>query len=972
MRCVAASLLLILHAAIASGQQAPPAAAYVGKPVVSIAIVVEGHPSTDPSLLEGVQVKTGRPLDMADVRETMTHLYTLGRFEDVQVEAESAPGGVALTILLDPIHVVTRVEFHGTPGLSEGLLRDRMTERFGATPALARSAEVASGLTQFYAERGYLQASVVPAPPVLRHDPESATLVFDVTAGPQVRIRTTRVTGSPLETATQVEERLHIAAGAPYQPGDLHDRITTYLAWMRHKGYYEAAARDLPPVFNGDRSEVDLTVDVEPGPLVTVQFTGDPLPSDKRSELVPIEREGSVDQDLLEDAAHRITDYLQQQGYWKAEVAPPVRKEENGSLTIVFDVQRGALFRVAPGGVEVTGMTVLTTEEFRPYLKTLLEGEPFVASKMSAIEGAIKQEYLKRGFATVAVQSQPNQIGPNIVQPAIVVKEGPLVRVGAVTVRGNDKVKTADLLNPIGVKTGVPYYGPDVAGARDQMVEQYLNQGFQSVDVTVVRPEPVVDGATARADVVFQVREGAQTRVEHIFITGNVKTKLAVIQRELRIREGEPLGQEELTETRRNLAALGLFRRIQISTVSHGDPGRSDVIVSVEESQQTTIDYGGGLQVEHILRANDVEGGAPIERYEAAPRGFFEIGRRNIGGKNRSMNLYTRFALRPNSNEPATVPVAPGDDAGSSPFGFSEYRVVGTYREPKALGNYGDLTGTAAIEQGVRTGFNFVRKGMNAELTHRVSPTVRASGQYAFTTTRIFDEVLVGDDQLSVDRVFSQVRLSSFSGALSRDTRDDLLAPQRGTLLSADATLASRIFGSEVGFIKLFLQGFVYRNLGHPNLVFAAGARLGAARARQEVVDGELVQDLPASERFYAGGDTTIRGFARDSVGTPETLTADGFPKGGNAEIVLNAELRTPLKGPIGAVVFVDSGNVFARPSDVDLSKLRASLGFGARYRSPFGPIRIDFGFPVDRRFVGDTTTLEQRYQIHFSFGHAF
>jgi outer membrane translocation and assembly module TamA len=218
--------------------------------------------------------------------------------------------------------------------------------------------------------------------------------------------------------------------------------------------------------------------------------------------------------------------------------------------------------------------------------------------------------------------------------------------------------------------------------------------------------------------------------------------------------------------------------------------------------------------------------------------------------------------------------------------------------------------------------------------------------------------------------VFAQVRLSSFSGAVVRDTRDDLLSPQRGTLLSADATVAPRVLGSEIGFVKLFLQGFLYRQLGHPNLVFAAGARVGLARAQKQLVGDELVEDLPASERFFAGGDSTVRGFARDSLGRPETLTISGFPKGGDAELIFNAELRLPVKGDFGAVLFSDAGNVFAKAADFEFDKLRLALGFGARYTSPIGPIRIDFGFPVHRYVIGNE--LEKRYQIHFSMGHAF
>jgi outer membrane protein insertion porin family len=171
----------------------------------------------------------------------------------------------------------------------------------------------------------------------------------------------------------------------------------------------------------------------------------------------------------------------------------------------------------------------------------------------------------------------------------------------------------------------------------------------------------------------------------------------------------------------------------------------------------------------------------------------------------------------------------------------------------------------------------------------------------------------------------------------------------------------------------------VYRNLGRPRLVVAGGARFGLARAFPRLataVDEQgnpqvvLVRDLPVSERFFTGGESTIRGYALDSVGAPNTLTPSGFPIGGDASVVLNAELRVPIRGAIGGVVFVDGGNVFARAADLDLTALRGSAGFGIRYRSPIGPIRLDMGFKLDRRVIGSGP--EPRFAFHFSIGQAF
>ncbi|HET7698161.1 MAG TPA: POTRA domain-containing protein [Vicinamibacterales bacterium] len=964
-------LVLMLSGAIGApgtlaAQVAVAASAYVGENVTAVTVTVEGRPTIEPGLLGGIQTAVGRPLAMADVRETITHLFSLGRFADVQVEADrAATGGIALRFELKPIHTVTRVEFRGELGLGESALRGHMSERFGAAPPLTRAADVAAALTQLYADRGYLSASVTPAPPVIQHDPDRATLVFDIASGPRTTIARSTVTGHPLSSAADIQSRLQIRPGQPYQPGELRERLESLLTSMRRRSYYEATASVAAPSFNADRTEVDLTVDVQPGPLVTVTYAGDPLPKANLDELVPVEREGSVDQDLLEDSARRIEDFLRQQGYWKAQVNPPARREEDGRLSLVFTVSRGDLYRIAPAGVEVTGSRAISPEEIRPLVR-MAPGEPFVASRLGAAENAIRQLYRTRGFATAEIASAVNESGPGLVTPVITIKEGPRVLVGGVTLTGNATVAEERLRAVLSLTRDQPYYGPAVIRDRDAIYAFYLDEGYAAAEVSATPVTASVTPDLARADVTFRIVEGPQTIIEHIFVTGNLRTRESIIRRELQFEEGRPLGLAALTESRRRLSALGLFRRIQISAVAHGDPRVRDVVVAVEEAPQTTIGYGGGLQLDRVLKSVN---GVPDERYELAPRGFFEVGRRNLGGSNRSLNLYSRLSLRPNQNTDS-----------DNPFGFSEYRLVGTYRQPRALLGYGELTSTAAVEQGVRTGFNFIRKGFNSDVAYRVSPVVRSSARYTFGTTRIVDNVIDEEgEQLTVDRAFPQVRLSTVSAALSRDTRDDPLEPQRGTFLAFDATIAGRAIGSEVGFTKAFLQGFVYRNLGRPNLVFAGGARVGLARAfvRQvTIVDEngtpqvEQVRDLPASERFYTGGESTIRGYALDSVGAPATLTPSGFPRGGDAEIVLNAELRLPIRGAVGGVVFVDGGNVFARASDLDLSQLRGSVGFGARYRSPIGPIRLDMGFKLDRRLIG--TALEPRYAVHFSIGQAF
>ncbi|MDE0831286.1 MAG: BamA/TamA family outer membrane protein, partial [Vicinamibacterales bacterium] len=139
------------------------------------------------------------------------------------------------------------------------------------------------------------------------------------------------------------------------------------------------------------------------------------------------------------------------------------------------------------------------------------------------------------------------------------------------------------------------------------------------------------------------------------------------------------------------------------------------------------------------------------------------------------------------------------------------------------------------------------------------------------------------------------------------------------------------------------------------------------------------ISALPASERFFAGGDTTVRGFALDRLGTgptvdqpgeAPTIDPNGFPTGGNAMLVVNTELRVPVTAAIQMVGFFDAGNVFDRIGHFQLGEIRGSAGFGVRYRSPVGPIRVDLGFKLDRReFAGEREPLTA---LHFSIGQAF
>lgn len=942
---------------------------FLGKKIVDVRVEVGGHPADDETLTELIETRAGEPLTMIAVRQTIDHLTGLGRYQDIRVFATPAAAGegVALQWSLVPVQRLVRVRFSGTPVFSAADLEAAVAAR-DRTLSLSQVPAMIEILQGYYEARGHRRA-VITSQVVPTDRPDEAEIDFNVQPGPRTHIASIAIEGNPPASEREVLDRLGLAPGQPLNRSEIEQKMAEYEERLRGEGYYEASIRHRE-VFAEDGSSAALTVTVEPGPRVRLVFAGDPLPGNRRDELVPIRRERSVDEDLLEDSARNIERYLRDQGYRSATVRY-MRSEEAGELVPTFTVDRGPLYRVA--AVDVTGAASLSQAELAPVLK-LTPGEPFVDERASLVASAIAELYQVRGYASTTVKVEtPAQTTPaaangsdRAVAVTFIVTEGPRTMVSDVTIEGASAIDEASVRALLGLAPGRPFYRPQLAADREAVERAYRNQGFQRATVEV-RPTISATGETVALH--WVINEGDQSRVDRILVVGNERTSASVIRRELALAPGDPIGEDALVESQRRLASLGLFRRVRITELPFGTGARRDLLVAVEEAPSTTVAYGGGLEVQR--RGVAGPDGTVEDKLDFAPRAFFEIGRRNLWGKNRSVNLFTRVSFR--RRDPS--PDDPNPSAESS-YGFNEYRLVGTYREPRAFGTPGDVQLTGFLEQAIRASYSFRRRGATAEYARRLGQMFAISGRYTLDRTELFDEKIAQADQPLIDRLFPQVRLSTLTGSILRDSRDDVLDPQRGTVLGVDGSLALPAIGSQVGFARSLFRAFYYQRLpGSSRFVLATGLRVGVARAFSTSLDVApdvaAPFELPASERFYAGGDTTVRGFALDRLGTDETLDENGFPKGGNGLLVANVEVRTPYWKGLGLVGFLDGGNVYRLAREIDLSEIRGSTGFGIRYRSPLGPLRVDLGFKLDPRLLANGSR-ERREILHISLGQAF
>ena len=985
MALLSAMVLLAAGGASARAAQAQDPTRHFGKTVTGVRIEIEGRPAPVPQFQTLVSVRPGDPLRQEEVRATLSRLSVLPGFDQVDAVVNETAGGVEIVFRLDPRHPVDSVDLRGDTGLPAAELRRLVNQRYGGVPTGIPPATVERTVQQMLVDRGYPRAAV-GATTEETHDPDRATLVLTVDAGPLARIGTVRVTGAPPIDEQTVLERVGVRPGEPYRRRAVIDALERLENDLREQGYFEADTRQLP-AFRDDGVTVDLTLEIEAGPRVRLEFTGDP-PPDNWEELVPIERERSADVDIVEDARRDLEAALRNDGYRNASVA--VRREEapgSGVLVITYAIARGPRYRLLR--VDVPPKLSVPEQTIRELL-ALKDGEVLRENRVLEGHARVYQEYMNRGFYNATVAPEYDEPGTTtdrgeplmIVRPNIT--EGPrgTIREVRFTFPSGNLVPEPALRDVMQSAPGEPFIRAEALVADVLRIEDfYRNLGFRTARVSVT---PLSESQTD-ITLIYTVDEGPRVMVSDIVVVGNNETSINLILEELTLRPGEPFGAAAELESRSNLLALGVFRNIQI--LEQGRlPGESQttLIVSVEELPSNV--FGWGFGVEAGRRPRTAVGGGLEDHLEIAPRGLFEIGRRNLGGRNRSVNLFSRIALKPRT--------APGDpERDGRGFGFSEYHVRATYNERRAFRTATDLLIGVTSEQAVRTSFNFIRRGANAELFRRLTREVNVYGRYSLDFTRLLDERIPPDEQPLIDRAFPQVRLSLLStGAIWDRRMPNALEPTRGTFSAVDLEIALRGLGSEVGYAKVFGQVHAFRELrlGRP-VVAAARAQVGLAKGFERQVpvldasgqpvpgpDGGplfgLITDLPASQRFFAGGSNTVRGFQLDRLGVPEVLNANGLSNGGNGLVVFNLELRNSLgrlfDRELSGVVFLDAGNVFARAGDVDFGRLRTTWGLGARYDSPLGSVRLDFGFKTTRNLVG--VQRERAWEYHLSFGQAF
>ncbi len=623
------------------------------------------------------------------------------------------------------------------------------------------------------------------------------------------------------------------------------------------------------------------------------------------------------------------------------------------------------------------------------------------------------------------------------------VEEGVPTVVGDVSIVGNTAVDTKTLTDLLPPLTGEKYSRAKFRNAVQKLSEYYSNQGYYDARVSYSFEESKDDPTATeeRIKLEFKVtNEGKKVVIGRVLTTGYEDTKPAAILKAATLKPGEFLTARDVYATEQNLYGTDAFDRVEIKPQPAGmtpaGDRLTDIVISVNEQAPRLITYGGGFSTD--LGVN----------------GFFDIRHVNLMGNLWQGGARVRFSQRQQLAQidfinprfirdgrsryaPLTISVQYQRDSTVTRFFRSVFDkgTLGVVQRIDPDGNPIDEFGNDAGSPTIN------RLTLSAETSRTLSRRSRSIlfAKFKFEDVRIFNiESLLIKELIKPD---SRIRTSGLSLTLVRDTREncsvkysllELIAkgepgspckysasdPTRGSYLIAEYSVSVPQLGANIGFQKFqATYNFYYTLKQLRNTTFAARGILGLATVFSNGDRFPISQFpglegiLPISERFFAGGSTTLRGFNFEEAGPRVVVVPQGsflnskrepvfldpfsIPFGGNALAVVNLEARIPLNGSVRAVPFYDGGNVFRRvkdifnPPDVPANdrfrqNLRAlwshTVGLGIRVKSPVGgEFGVDYGYLLNppRFLIPQTAGPDAIYrlrksQIHFRFSQAF
>lgn len=638
-------------------------------------------------------------------------------------------------------------------------------------------------------------------------------------------------------------------------------------------------------------------------------------------------RQGEVlNEQVVHEDVKKIKNRYQELGYHYAEVTPQIT-ERNGKRVVTFKIKEG--YRVRIKKIEFVGNQSFSSRRLKKLMKTrekkFFNKGFFNKKDFEEDLNKLVSFYNDQGFLDAEIVSSELSLDEKkkFLHIVVTFKEGALYHLGNLEITGN-KLFTSDYIRQyLQMRPGMVYSEMNLREDISAVLKLYAQEGYIFARVW---PE-IQRTQEALVNLKYQIKEGELAYIEEILIEGNTKTKDIVIRRELKVKSGEIFDSRKIERSREKLYNLGFFKSVEVDTLPGTAPNKRHLIFRVEEEKTGSFSLGAGY--------SSVDRGIGFVELEQRNFDLFNFPR--FTGDGQDIKLRAEFGTRREDYRLSFT--EPWIFDWPLSFGFDIYKrswVREDYDEERTGGD-------------IRLG-KALAEDLNVYLTYR-NEIVKIEDIETGASTDIWDEE--GSNVLS-----------SLNLALVRDTRDNIFDPSRGSRNLISGEYAGGFLHGDKDFIKYNLDSRWFFT-PKDKVVLDLHFRAGTVESFDDTVK------VPIYERFYAGGGESIRGYKERKVG-PKDI--NGNPIGGRLLTVGNIELTFPViqdeekkRSIIKGAIFCDSGYVWAEPGDFDTADLHTGVGLGVRIATPIGPVRLDYGYPLD---VDPGELKEGR--IHFRMGYTF
>ena len=758
--------------------------------------------------------------------------------------------------------------------------------------------------------------------------------------GPTVREIEVRFMGPETVNRAIVRANIQTSVGKPRS----HDMVEQDVRTLIGTGFFldvrvlEEAVKDGVRVIyqvTGKATLKEITVEGGKG-----------LKNERLKREVTLKVGDSFDERKAHESAMKMVELYQKSGFPDAKVEPVSSiDKDTGKAILKFQVTE--VDRVFIQAIRITGNQAVKTPALLKLIKTkrrwfgsflagtgVLKDEQFTEDLEK-----IRDHYRSKGYIDVEIKgTRIERVGKQWMVVHIDIFEGQQYKVGTVKIEGNKLFTVTALQKHLKMNSG-QIFTPDGLSKDIKALEDYYgSRGYLDTRVNSKRDANV---ETGQLDLTYLMQEGELTYIEKVVIRGNTKTKDKVIRRELAVAPGDIYNTVRIDASKERLKNLGYFSKIEATPEPTAIPNRRDLAVQVEEQRTGNVTFGAGFSsVDNLI-------------------GFVEVTQGNF-------DLFNWPGFT-GGGQKARV---------RAHLGFKRQDFIASFAEPWFLDQRLLLGVDLFYTRNSYLSTEFVESSTGASLRFEkaLNDFMRAEVKYT-----------IQDLDLSVSRTASE-EMRAESGAklrssmqltLVQDSRDSVFLTTHGVRSEMSAEIAGGPLGGDISDYKLnakssiffpFFDKQILEIVGSAGVVAPFGQTSGAGPIVDEDPTPFLhlvkVNDVPLYDRYFLGGANTLRGFRYGQVG-PKDI--NGQAVGGNTTFNATAEYSVPVVERVRVAVFFDIGEVEKDSYSFKAGDLKSDAGLGVRLNLPVGPLRLDYGYPIQTDAQSGKTG-----KIQFSVGYQF